>query len=205
MNLQVTDQQKKTKKAKNQINFCDWRNEKKEGKKQHTVHFRSILLTRKRKKQQQREFLPCSVPDGLTDWDMMRSMTIWEVSEEAKEKGFKETAAAASSVSPATSSGIATPPALGALGGAGERALETSWEDTLQERERNSIGSRGVSGGRNMAQCSGSGRQGSVWPLSIRVCLFETRSRERERRWKSRKLEERERIGAQWGCGVRAL
>lgn len=44
-----------------------------------------------------------------------------------------------------------------------------------------------------MAQCSGSGRQGSVWPLSIRVCLFETRSRERERRWKSRKLEERER------------
>lgn len=48
------------------------------------------------------------------------------------------------------------------LESAGERALETSRAETLQERERNSMGSRGVSGGLNMPPWSGSGRQGSV-------------------------------------------
>ena len=109
--------------------------------------------------------------DGrLTDCDMIRSMTIWEVSEEAKEKGFPETVAEASSASPAMSSGMATtaaPLERVTLESAGERALETSRAETLQERERNSMGSRGVSGGRNMPEWSGSGRQGSVWALSI--------------------------------------
>lgn len=41
-----------------------------------------------------------------TEWDMMRSMIIWEVSEEAKEKGLPETVAADSSTSPAMSSSI---------------------------------------------------------------------------------------------------
>ena len=64
--------------------------------------------------------------DGrLTDCDMIRSMTIWEVSEEAKEKGFPETVAEASSASPAMSSGMATtaaPLERVTLESAGERA-----------------------------------------------------------------------------------
>jgi len=66
----------------------------------------------------------------LTDCDMIRSMTIWEVSEEAKEKGFPETVAEDSSASPAMSSGMATTAAVPlervTLESAGERALETS-------------------------------------------------------------------------------
>jgi len=113
--------------------------------------------------------LSCS-EGSLTDCDMIRSITIWEVSEEAKENGFPETMADASSLSPATSSGIASAaplPERVTFENAGERALETSRAETLQERERNSMGSRGVSGGRNMPPWSGSGRQGSVWALSI--------------------------------------
>lgn len=95
----------------------------------------------------------------LTDCDIIRSMTIWEVSEEAKEKGLPETVAD-SSISPAKSSGMAAEEPL-EVGqplrvlaserwpGGGAMALETSKAETLQERERNSIGSRGVSGGRN--------------------------------------------------------
>lgn len=105
----------------------------------------------------------------LTDCDIMRSMTSWEVSEQANEKGFPETAAA-SSTSPAMSSGIGSPPLpplippppLALLARvlesiwAGETALETSRAETLHERERNSMGSNGVSGGLNAACCIGS-------------------------------------------------
>lgn len=104
---------------------------------------------------------------------MILSMTIWEVSEEAKENGFPETAALSSN-SPAISSCIAPLPILilerSIWGGA--RALETSKAETLHERERNSMGSRGVSGGRKKA---GSGLHGSIVDLSIlreRVRVF---------------------------------
>lgn len=109
---------------------------------------------------------------------MMRSMTIWDVSEDAKEKGFPEHVAPSSS-SPARSSRI-TPPqpppsppmpaatgeALGSAGGGGARALETSRADTLQERERNSMGSSGVSGGRKKM---GSSRHCSATVFSMVV------------------------------------
>ena len=107
----------------------------------------------------------------------MRSITIWEVSEEAKEKGLPETVAD-SSISPAKSSGMAAEEPL-EVGqplrvlaserwpGGGAMALETSKAETLQERERNSIGSLGVSGGRNRDEWTGSDRHGSAAILSI--------------------------------------
>ena len=109
---------------------------------------------------------------------MILSKTIWEVSEEAKENGFPETVAPLSSNSPIISSCIIplAPHGLVLLekticGGA--RAFDTSNADKLHERERNSMGSRGVSGGRKWA---GSGRHGSAMGLSIgkrgaRLCV----------------------------------
>ena len=88
---------------------------------------------------------------------MIRSMTSCEVADEAKEKVFPATAAAAapsSSSSPAASSGIAA-----AGGGSGVRALETSKAEALHERERNSMGSLGSSGGRGISVRHG-------WPAS---------------------------------------
>lgn len=82
----------------------------------------------------------------LTDWDIIRSITSWEVSEEAKEKGFLAAVAAADSSSAEMSSSMVSAAADGG-GGGGARALEIWRAETLQERERNSIGSRGVSGG----------------------------------------------------------
>lgn len=135
----------------------------------------------------------------LTDCDIMRSMTSWEVSEQANEKGFPETAAA-SSTSPAMSSGIGSPPPhLAPLARvlesiwAGETALETSRAETLQERERNSMGSNGVSGGLNTACCIGSmgfrnvpgEREGGsldYWGEERVVVIY----RERERVWSER-------------------
>lgn len=96
----------------------------------------------------------------LTDCDMIRSMIICEVSEQAKEKGLPETAPFWSSSSAAKSSCMTL---LGVFdriscGCCGASAFETSTAETLQDRDRNSIGSRGVSGGRNSNE---SGRQGS--------------------------------------------
>ena len=107
---------------------------------------------------------------------MILSMTICDVSDEADEKGFPETIAASSN-SPAKSSIIAPPlltltPPLEVLEsticGGGARALETSRAETLQERDRNSMGSRGVSGGRYIADKTGSGRHDSGMVLSMR-------------------------------------
>lgn len=74
------------------------------------------------------------------------------VSEEAKENGFKETEEeVSSSVSPVMFSSMVV-----FIGGLEEeeeeRVLEISRADTLHERERNSIGACGVSGGRNMEE-----------------------------------------------------
>lgn len=113
----------------------------------------------------------------LTDCDMIRSMIIWEVSEEAKEKGLPETATFWSSSSAARSSCMTL---LGVLeriscGCCGTSAFETSSAETLQDRDRNSIGSRGVSGGRDS---TGSGRQGSG--MGMGLSMFEVFFNERE-------------------------
>lgn len=112
---------------------------------------------------------------ALTDCDMILAMTICDVSEEANENGLPEKAEP-SSGSPGDSVGAAmwppSPPvAVVALeepgspaGRGGTRAFETSKADRLQERERNSMGSLGVSGGLNMA---GSGRHGSISGFSM--------------------------------------
>lgn len=120
----------------------------------------------------------CSVTVvALTDCDMILAMTICDVSEEANENGLPEKAEP-SSISPGDSAVTATwppsPPATApgsAAAGDGTRALETSKADRLQDRERNSMGSRGVSGGPKTA---GSGRHGSVSGLSImaRPCFI---------------------------------
>lgn len=73
------------------------------------------------------------------------------VSEEAKENGFKETdEEVSSSVSPVMFSSMVV--FIGGLEEEEERVLEISRADTLHERERNSIGACGVSGGRNMEE-----------------------------------------------------
>jgi hypothetical protein len=104
----------------------------------------------------------------LTDCDMILSKTIWDVSEEAKEKGFPETVAQPSSNSPMISSCIIPPAPHGMVllekTICGAKTFDTSKADTLHERERNSMGSRGVSGGRKR---TGSGRHSSVTGLSI--------------------------------------
>lgn len=101
-------------------------------------------------------------------------MTIWEVSDEANENGFPETAAASSnSAAKSSRIGPPLPPAAplevfdNATMCVGARALETSRAEMLQERERNSIGSRGVSGGRNIAYWTESGLHGSAAALSM--------------------------------------
>lgn len=109
-----------------------------------------------------------------TECDMIRSMTIWEVWEEAKEKGLPETVAD-SSTSPAMSSRMMV--ALEEKGGswAGEeeeeRALETSTEEALQERDKNSIGSRGVSGGRSMMVGPSWNGSGLAFSISGLLCV----------------------------------
>lgn len=99
---------------------------------------------------------------------MMRSMIIWDVSEEAKENGLPETAPFWSSSSPAKSSCMTLLEVFESVicecGGA--RALDTSIADTLHDRERNSMGSRGVSGGRNS---TGSGLQGSGMGMGLSI------------------------------------
>jgi hypothetical protein len=103
---------------------------------------------------------------------MILSMTICEVSDEANEKGFPETVAFSSN-SPAKSSIIVAPltPPLEVFDKAiicgGARAFETSRADTLHDRDRNSMGSRGVSGGRNIDDWTGSGLHGSGTALSM--------------------------------------
>lgn len=120
----------------------------------------------------------------LTDCDMILSMTIWEVSEDAKEKGLPETMPVMSSSSPAMSSCITTLPLEEPFkdiwweaavadweDGGGAKALETSKADTLHDRDKNSIGSRGVSGGL-YGIITGSGIQGSTTGFSIFVCIL---------------------------------
>lgn len=105
----------------------------------------------------------------LTEWGKIRSMTIWEVSKEAKEKGFPETRPSSSSVSP-PAMGSSSCMTLSPEVFEGARALDTSRAETLQDRERNSIGSRGVSGGRKTGSDS-----------HVLGTGFSMRKRERER------------------------
>ena len=107
----------------------------------------------------------------------MRSMMSWEVSEEAKANGFPLTTAAASSAPTSSRMGLsplAAPPMMGLLGKTsleveGVKALEISKADTLQERERNSMGSFGVSGGLNS---SASGRHCSPTATPLFILFF---------------------------------
>lgn len=89
------------------------------------------------------------------------------VAEEAKEKGFPETAAA-SAVGSRPSAVIvavdevlaaATAEALGSMERRGVRALETSTAEALHDLDRNSIGSCGISGSRIPPAWEVSGRR----------------------------------------------
>ena len=99
----------------------------------------------------------------LTDWDKTRSMTLWEVPEDAKEKGFSEMRLF-SPVSPPVIDFSLSLTVLSPKIVKWARALEAWRAETLQERERNSIGSNGVSGGRT----AGSDLHASDTGFSIR-------------------------------------
>lgn len=92
----------------------------------------------------------------LTDWDIMRSRTSWEVAEEAKENVFPESLLAESSSSTEIMfSGIVTTTLLlllFALGGRRDgdeefvNALHTCKAEALHDLDKNSIGAFGLSG-----------------------------------------------------------
>ena len=137
------------------------------------------FVHREREREREYDLFPClwQLQQSLTDCDMILSMTIWEVSDEANEKGFPETVAASSN-SPAKSSIIAPLPFTlttplevlqSTICGGGARALDTSRAETLHDLDRNSMGSRGVSGGRYRPEWTGSGLQDSGMALSMRA------------------------------------
>lgn len=108
--------------------------------------------------EQRRNFLKTFYGTSLVDCDIMRSRTSWEVAEEAKENWFldmveksSERKALALVLLGRVSSGMEVLFELGMQEEEREewwceRALETSRAEALHERDRNSMGTRGLSG-----------------------------------------------------------
>ena len=80
--------------------------------------------------------------------DIIRSISC-EVSEEANEKGLPETVASSSSAPEIFSKMVPEGLTASSVTALALRVLETWTEEVLHERDRNSMSSIGVSGGRN--------------------------------------------------------